>query len=514
MELKELELVVAKYYDFCKLGLHFTRTNKPDESKESQVHYAIINGFFAALNNYLLLVYDDLKVNASVLFAKSNTNKVFLRVIIEATLLLDIFKHHPDYIEPYYNTYLSDKKRLSSIFDKDDEHKKYLRRFSWLPKHNKKKPSTLIDLLNYVDFENAEHREFYTVIIRSLDAFTHPSFYMGQSIETHLIADINTISPIFIKNGILSEITDNFTDFISEIYPDFAAELKNILNSPIVSPKISIDYQAIIGNLPKEINSISMIMNAISGSIKSAPNPTYSQRNIAYLLLDLAPRYEDLLRAYFSRNKFLFAIQLRTIIESLSMLHILLKEDEKRNYIFYIHQQIKSFEANNSTVELLKKYGIGLPNSNFEDTNNSNVETIAEYYKKEHGVDVSTSQILRLNGWALYLRGQDNDVVPNTIDLVNNMLNDLFKIDAIKEIQAVFEESNAYTHLTLYAFLDETMHISPNLILYLNHSLLTVLLGIIARPNLTLLSEKEKERISMDLSKRIIDLNARTFNKI
>ena len=512
---KQLEALITHYYDFCETGTRIMKNNPLHSGDiKDEVYHGVINSFLSSLSNYLLLVYDDLKADESLLFAKSNTNKVLLRVTIEAVLLLDIFKRHPEYIENYYSTYVSDKKRMAALFDNQEYDEKYLRRFEWLPKIKRHRPSSLVDLLNYIDWEDAEQKEFYEIIIRNLDAFIHPSFYLGRSVETQAITNIDVISPIFIEGGIVYELCDNFIDLVNDYNPELAKSLKSCLASRELTNALSIKYADNHRNLPQDIGPVCYALSNISNLLKFDKEPSYLQRNIAYLTTDLAPRFEDLLQAYFTGNKFLFEIQLRTIMESLSMMHILLKEDEARNYVFYLHQQIKGYEANKTALELLDKYGINTSNVHLDDMNQSLVDIIADYYQKVHKVEIAKKDILRLNGWALYLKDTNNQTVPNAVDIINNMLNDLFKKEAGELLATVFEESNTYTHVTLYAFLDDNAKIEPKYVIYINHALHNILRGFISIPNFLNLNGQEKEELSQQLLLTFNRLNAAALNQI
>lgn len=515
MTIQELEKLVKYYYDLGAAGKKIINTISYEEGNvKSQVYYAVLNGFFSSLENYLLLVYDDLKADVALLFAKSNTNKVLLRIAIEATLLLDIFENNPDLIDAYYATYVSDKKRMNALFKGEEYNEKYLRRFEWLPKIKKKRPSSLVDLLDYVKWEDEEQKEYYKIIIRNLDTFIHPSFYVGRSVETRAITNIDTIAPIFAKEGIISELYENLIDLSANYSQELASELAKLLNSDTPSNDIDIAYQKSHEGLPASIGPICFFLSNIGHMMHSPNEPTYLQRNIAYLTTDLTPRYEDLLQSYFMGNKFLFEIQLRTILESLSMMHILLKEDEYRNYVFFIHQQIKSFEANKSALELLEKHGITVQNLNLDDDRQRNIDIIKDYYKRFFNADPSQKDILRLNGWALYLRGVNNDTVPNAVDIINNMLNDFFKEEPSSLLSNIFEESNTYMHVTLYAFLDDKAKINHQFVTYINHSLLNILNGILNIPNLLTISNKEKEDLLRNTLLTFTDLNSQALHKV
>lgn len=511
MNANKLKQLICRYYDFCIIGEKHLKTYQLDNSKISQTYYCLFRGFLLALINYLLLVYDDLVSSNRPLYPKTNTNKLFVRLAVESVLLLDIFATNPEYIERYYASYLSDLKRLQLLFAGKKSEEKFIRRFAWLPRHKGKRASALVDLLNYVNFTDDEHKNYFLILLRNLDNYTHPSFKIAQGLDNKTLASLELIAPFFIENGIINELCENLIEHIND--DKIKQELIEILTSKKHSQDIDKKYRELLANSPQEINPVCYIIAQLSNVINRSKHANYRLKNISYLLLDLAPRYEDFLRAYFNHNTLLLEIQLRTIFESLAMLDLLLYEDEKRNYVFFIHQGIKGYEANKTALDLLDKLNLVKPNIDIEGRYQQNIDTLTEYYRVEHQKEISKKDILRLNGWALYLKKYNNSKVPNASFMVEKLNDNHFKDAETKRfLNASFEESNAFTHLTHYAFLEEKKEINPLLIKYLNQILGEIILAIAKAPEIiTLLSEEEKEEIFIHFPHFLNCLNNITF---
>ena len=91
------------------------------------------------------------------------------------------------------------------------------------------------------------------------------------------------------------------------------------------------------------------------------------------------------------------------------------------------------------------------------------IEFIHDYYLNKFNHDVDDKSISRLNGWALHLKGLDNEEVCNLPLLLTHSIEDLVKdvqemfkslnlMNIADFVQGYYEESCAYSHVTPYAF--------------------------------------------------------------
>ncbi len=495
MEIKELARMSARYYDFANEALKYVESISLTEDHRQQVYHTCFRGFLICLKDYLLLIFDDISKTTGPLFPKSNVNKVLIRNALESIIILNIIDKHPELIERYYDTYLSDITRIKNMYNNEVAEGKYLRRFSWLPRIKGRKANSLSDLLNYVEFEDDEQKEYYQILIRNLDNFIHPSFHIGKSIENQSITNVDSIAALFMHDGIMDELCTNLIEemhlFYGEAFP--AKKLLRYLDEDnYYTDAISTDSNKIRKNTPIYASNIGYSMVKLFSYLFRQSDVNYRAMNLRYLFADLAPRYDDMIKAFYSKNSLLFEIQVRTIIESLAMIHIIMKEDERRNYIFYIHQQIKGYEATKSALALIAKAGMPIAENNYEEEYLANIEIVRNYYANIFKKEVSNRDILRLNGWALYLNKYNNDVVPNALFIVDNLLNDFFPDSKRNYYNAFFEESNAYTHITMYAFLKNSRPIDKSILIELNMMLSQMVAGIMKSLKIDSLMTKEE----------------------
>lgn len=495
MEIKDIAHNIACYYDFsCEIE-EFLKTKENMQDNLSTAYFSCFNAFITSFKNYLLLVYDDITKSTGAFYPKTNTNKIFIRNMVEAILILEIFRSNPALVDKYLRVYESDLTRINHLYSGDGENKKYLKRFGWLPKLNGRKPSSLTDILEYINFESSDQKEFCQILIKNLDNFIHPSFHIGKSIENNTLSDINNVVSLFAKEGITHEIITKFLLELNLLYKD-EMPYKKLINlvecKDKPSKKIHEDFIKIKQSIPTEVSHICYSIVRVTTYLTRIPLSTYRQQNLRYLLADLGIRYEDLLKAFYTGNSVLFGIQSRSVLESLSMIHTLMKEDERRAYIFNIHQQIKGYEANKIAIQLLQSIGFKLDHNALIEDHQSNIEIIRNYYQNHFNLEVSEKNIKRLFGWAIQLHHHKNENVPNTAFILDNLLKDCFDENNQKFYSAFFEESNAFTHVTTYGY-NNQLNIDMGKIIYdLNIVLEQIVLGIIKSLRLEQYMSKEE----------------------
>ncbi len=489
---------IKKYFVYTSFLDYLLNQIKPDGNEVYDLSiWSCFNAFNKSLMSYLLSVYDDLRYEEYDFLPKANANKLLLRNCIEAMLILNVLENHPDYASKYYATLESDKNRIKELYKpseiEEEEKKKFMKRFSWLPRYLGKKANSISDLINYVDFDDETQKEQYKIIVKNFDSFIHPSFtYVETLNEEKRSNNFDGVLALFIDNGIIQEATYNilksFNDayknrlnkniFIilkeildNETYNDFlipidlkelnkinyTSENKLVILSGIYSKfNIAKKYQMLNAKSPDYIGGIPYIIGMLANYIEK-DNSSIKAKNTILLLRDLASRYDDMLHAVFEDNPMQFFAQSRFVIESLSIINILLNEDETRNSIYALHQSIKSYDAEVIKADFINanRADLALNSKNLTDSYNKNIEIIKNYYKETFTLDVEDRNIARLNGWAIKLKNINNLNVPNTPFFVNLLCETYFG-SANKNISslllALFEESNAFTHVTPYAF--------------------------------------------------------------
>jgi hypothetical protein len=128
----------------------------------------------------------------------------------------------------------------------------------------------------------------------------------------------------------------------------------------------------------------------------------------------------------------------------------------------------------------------------------SYIKEVERYYSERFDQQVERNKILRLNGWALFLEKHKNDYVPNAPDFIRFLINDHYNKPEIENfVLGLFEESNAFLHITPYAIFASTKDRVPNTIKIINSILSTLIFGIIKIFNLeSILDSKTKEIIA------------------
>lgn len=473
--LNKVEILLNKYYE--------------DNSSFDKSIFVCLKGFIDNSRNYIYSVYEDIAGNEkdeNIIYAKSNSNRALIRNCLESTVLLYIFFQHPEYCDKYMETYDSDLKRINNLYAniKDDE--KYLKRFAWLPRKKGKRINNLNDLLAYIDFEDENQKLFYQILIRNFDTFIHPSFNFSQNIESKDILNDTLIHTLYAKDGIMYQLHECFLTFFIDYFKDQITneeleDLKGLIEiESIATNNLEIQFFKRLKQYPKEIYTMSYVIALLPNFILPYKDSLWKRKNIGYLLQDLCTHYDDFLKSYFNKNHTLFFTEARHVFESLSILNILLQENEKRNYIFHIHQDIKGFESKNTTYTMLGSEEYLSKKEQLEKEYEEHIQEIEKYYLEDFEQIIERSKILRLNGWSLFLKNQKNDYIPNAPDFVRFLIRDHFNKEDIENFAlGLFEESNAFMHITPYATYVTSENKASYTIKIINSILSTIIFGII-----------------------------------
>ena len=456
-----------RYFAFCELLDKTIKSLKVDDTSYYKSCYVCFNGFTHSLLSYLLSVYDDLDQEEFLIMPKANANRILLRNCLESNLILNVLQNHPIYAEKFYATLQSDIDRIEETYNVLDSNsidlKKYMKRFSWLPRIKGKKCTSLKDVLHFVDFSENDDIEYfyYNTLIKNFDTFIHPSFKFAEQIRDHKLGEeIKNISCLFINGGIIYDCCANCLSNLMSIYDkNIPQETYKKLNCILTCKEhkatehnIKWAYDKMNGLVANYIHALPSSIVNLAGSIETN---CYKNTNIVYLLYDLSSHYDDMLVSFYTYDIMMFYAQARYVIESLSLIHTLLRDDEERNNIYYLHQNIKSYDAKISALNFLNKFNLEGKEDPI-DVNNvhvENIEKIRSYYKNSFNKDVEQNKITRLNGWALYLKNVNNENVPNSPFFVELMGRELINNKEITHyLLGFYEESNAFTHITPYAF--------------------------------------------------------------
>lgn len=469
--LNETEKLINKYY--------------VDGSSFDKSVFVCFKGFIENSRNYLFSVYEDISGGDNSIYAKSNANRALIRNCLESTILLYIFFQHPEYCDKYYETYESDVKRINNLYSNIKEDEKYLKRFAWLPRIKGKRINNLNDLLSYIEFEDDNQKLFYQILIRNFDTFIHPSFNFSLNIESRNILDSTLIHTLYAKDGIMYQLHECFLTFFLEYFNKVLSE-EEINNIKQLTEKISytnnleIEFFKRLKQYPTEIYTMSYVIALLPNFILPYKDNEYKRKNVGYLLQDMCTHYDDLLKSFFNKNHTLFFMEARHIFESLSVLNILLQENEKRNYIFHIHQDIKGYESKKTTYTMLGSQEFIEKKEELEKEYENNIFEIEKYYQEEFNQEVERNKILRLNGWSLFLKNQQNDYIPNAPDFIKFLIKDHFDNEKVENfVLGLFEETNAFLHITPYAVFTSAKEKAPYTIKIINSILSTILFGII-----------------------------------
>ena len=489
--LNEAERLLTKY---CK-----------NDSSYDKSFFTCFKGFIDNSRNYIYSVYEDICIssNAVPVYAKSNANRALIRNCLEATIILYIFSQHPEYCEKYFETYESDLKRINNLYQNINSEEKYLKRFAWLPRVKGKRINNLNDLLSYIDFEDENQKLFYQILIRNFDTFIHPSFNFSLSIENKNILDDRLIFSLYAKDGIMYQLHECFLSSFLDYFEDLLSieEVEGLKQHITTLPKtnnLEVNFFKMLKQYPNEIHSLSYVIALLPNYILPYQDYIWTRKNISYLLQDMCTHYDDLLKSFFNENQTMFYMEARHIFESLSALNILLQENELRNYIFHIHQDIKGFESKTTTYTMLGSQEFLDKKEELEQKYEVYIKEIEKYYLEHFNQEVERNKILRLNGWSLFLDKQNNDYIPNAPDFIRFLIKDHYNNPEVENfVLGLFEESNAFLHITPYAIFTPTKDRVPNTIKIINSILSTLIFGIIKIFNLeNILDSKAKEVIA------------------
>ncbi|MDY4788412.1 MAG: hypothetical protein SO253_03740 [Bacilli bacterium] len=457
---------VKKYFAFADIIEIAFKNCSTKDTYFYKSAYVCFNGFVHSLKSYLLSVYDDIDQEEYTMMPKANANRILLRNCLESNLILNIIQNNPLLAEKYYATLKSDVDRIDETYTEIDQTsidlKKYMKRFSWLPRVKGKKCSALKDILHFVDFgDNKNYEYYYSTLIKNFDTFVHPSFKFAESIKDKKVGEeISNIAALFISNGIVYDCCYNILSNLASVYENLIDKecyslLDDILKNKINDFKEHDIRQTYLKNKEQISEYVHSLPYSIISLASSINNASYKSLSITYLLYDLSSHYDDMLMSYYIFDVMMFYAQARYVIESLSLINCLLNDDDERSEIYYLHQNIKSYDAKITAINFLIQYNMR-GKEDPVDVNNvhiENVEKIRSYYRKNFNVIVDDNKILRLNGWALYLKNINNENVPNSpffVDLLgNNLLNNK---EITHYLLGFYEESNAFTHITPYAF--------------------------------------------------------------
>ena len=484
----EIRLALEANFNFLIEAEKLLNKYYVENSSYDKSIFVCLNGFIDNSKNYIYSVYEDLTDNensTNIIYAKSNSNRALIRNCLEATLLLYIFTHNPEYCDKYLETFDSDVKRINNLYANIKDEEKYLKRFAWLPRKKGKRINNLNDLLSYIDFDDENQKLFYQILIRNFDTFIHPSFNFSQSIENKNLIDNTLITTLFANEGIMQQLHECFLTFFLDYFKDKLTdqEILSLKDSTISKAKansLEIHFFKRLTKYPSEIKSMSYVIALIPNFILPFKYNSWKRKNVGYLLQDMCTHYDDLLKSFFNKNHTLFFMEARHVFESLSILNILLQENENRNYIFHIHQDIKGFESKNTTYTMLGSQEYLNKKELLEKEYENHIQEITKYYQDEFNQAVERSKILRLNGWSLFLSKHQNDYVPNAPDFIRFLIHDHFNNEKIENfVLGLFEESNAFLHITPYAAYTSAGEKVPDTIKIINQILSATIYGII-----------------------------------
>lgn len=511
----------VRYYSFASLLNYTTYLMMNLKELQADIPYLIcLNTFSKKLASYTFSVYQDLSANKSDPYCiKAETNRVMLRGCLEATLIADILINNPKLEKNFYDNLYDDIKRINKIYndsaknrnkfystfnEEDSENTKFAKRYAWLPKHKKKRANSMKDLLNYIDDLNEFDTNYYEVLIKALDLYAHPSFYLSNLISNSE-NNLKLVDIIFLEDGIIYQIIESLIetlDYINNKLPKNqiqanllaslkgeyeAFDIKNIsndlLNSALIGngndfnkkqiayyfsvyTKLEESYLALSSFLPESIHELSHAIKTVSLIIANNYPKNYKNITLKKLLDDLYPRYDDMIISYFRNDIQGFYGQCRYIIEAVATLYIIFDEDEERSHVYHVHQDIKGYDFQQVSAQFNQKatgnsdqFEKIIEENKIELLNNINF--VRDYYIKKFNTNFDDATLTRLNGWALFLRELDNDKVPNAPALINYAVSKLtvnlpdilaHNINFSDFSLGLYEESCAYSHVTSYAW--------------------------------------------------------------
>lgn len=521
----EIQRNIKRYYQYSQALHHFTNLiAQTTNAKDKISYYICLDGFATRLSNYCLSLYEEI-TNENIAFHKGNSNKIYIRGCLESCLIISILISRPNLVVNFMSNLTYDVVRINNVYKNSsslrfDLYKEFFnvmlegkpqKRFGWLPRYKGKKALNMSDLLNYINIEDERKKQYYEMLIKSSDNFSHPSFYIPRTVLTNdFNRNILDIEIITNENGIINEcihIIDNFLRNFFETSSNIriADILTHIINSDTSTScktltflqtndyilgvednsissldvanffmkRIDIDRKLKMRNntYPTQISNISKNLSSLAHTILKTPN-SYYHKNLSLLLLDAQYRVDDLFKAYYDFDLLSFYTQVRYLIEAVVTINILTNEDNERNKVYYIHQHIKGYQAITTIKNFLSTQTntkITTINKIFEDETtkyNQSIEYIINYYKNIFNKEIDRNNVIRLNGWALYLNGLDNEYILNLPSLLNFSVNGLtsgmndelqqygINIAITDYVLGLYEESCAYSHVTPYAWVN------------------------------------------------------------
>lgn len=521
----EIQRNIKRYYQYSQALHHFTNLiAQTTNAKDKISYYICLDGFATRLSNYCLSLYEEI-TNENIAFHKGNSNKIYIRGCLESCLIISILISRPNLVVNFMSNLTYDVVRINNVYKNSsslrfDLYKEFFnvmlegkpqKRFGWLPRYKGKKALNMSDLLNYINIEDERKKQYYEMLIKSSDNFSHPSFYIPRTVLTNdFNRNILDIEIITNENGIINEcihIIDNFLRNFFETSSNIriADILTHIINSDTSTScktltflqtndyilgvednsissldvanffmkRIDIDRKLKMRNntYPTQISNISKNLSSLAHTILKTPN-SYYHKNLSLLLLDAQYRVDDLFKAYYDFDLLSFYTQVRYLIEAVVTINILTNEDNERNKVYYIHQHIKGYQARTTIKNFLSTQTntkITTINKIFEDETtkyNQSIEYIINYYKNIFNKEIDRNNVIRLNGWALYLNGLDNEYILNLPSLLNFSVNGLtsgmndelqqygINIAITDYVLGLYEESCAYSHVTPYAWVN------------------------------------------------------------
>ena len=408
----------------------------------------------------------------------------------------------------YKDSSINRRQIYKEYYEEDLEDIKYERRYSWLPRKKKKKAANISDLVNYMSIDDEAKKAYFEMYIRSLDSYSHPSFYIPSMFHApKLNANFKEIYLLYDEGGIINEcnkiIIDSLNAFLKSINMEHSTDFLELMNNeyelnstPVIS-MIDVNdhilnesnefstsdicrflwnrydirkfYLSHVKQYPQYIHNITLGFSLFIDFLRSKnDNTNYKLVNTIMLLEDALLRYDEFLKAYTTDYITSFYVQSRYLIEFVVNLNILLNEDEERSYIYFIHQDIKSYQYKQNIYNFYKTQNLTNPQvekdiERIEVKHIQDIEFIHDYYLNKFNHDVEEKSISRLNGWALHLKGLDNEEVCNLPLLLTHSIEDLIKdvqemfkslnlMNIADFVQGYYEESCAYSHVTPYAF--------------------------------------------------------------
>lgn len=496
------------------------------KSPQTQGHFPfhmVLSQYASRLSSFLLSIADDLNFNRFNYLVKGETNRILMRGCIESTLLIAVFFPHWDRVGLFHQQLFSDIKRINSMYMGSSPSRMLLfknlnptnigeaefsRRYEWVTSQKSKIPLSMVDLLEFVSFSSEKDSSYYELLIRNFDTFSHPSFKLAMSLQSDSFStgNLSSIVALLDDNGIISETARNIVralEFYLQDHPfnSFPKALNLLLNSESELPKEQLIYnqmevEVLLNGSPEKVTSdmlASFFFNQFSlfkeyeirrslypsytnflgygialvaRFLKEYSPSSYMQKNVIFLLQDVSPRFDDFFKSYFVEDIPLFYVQVRYLLEAISMIYILLDEEEDRSKVFFLHQSIKGFESISSLLKYREHWD--LVDEKEEESHlqsmqkyQSEIDEIKQYYEKSHRVTVDQRHIVRLNGWALYLRHENNEKVPNAPFLIQYAVRNLTKeitpsllpnFNFDQYASGLYEESCTYSHVTSYAW--------------------------------------------------------------